>query len=60
MMLCQYVKRKKEDRIASMGVSHDKLWKCRDPVKMIRYRQTAFLYSSCTALDRRGAGMFSE
>ena len=60
MMLCQYVKRKKEDRIASMGVSHDKLWKCRDPVKMIRYRQTAFLYSSGTALDRRGTGMFSE
>ena len=60
MMLCQYVKRKKEDRIASMGVSHDKLRKCWDPVKMIRYRQTAFLYSSGTALDRRGAGMFSE
>ena len=60
MMLCQYVKRKKEDRIVSMGVSHDKLQKCRDPVKMIRYRQTAFLYSSGTALDRRGAGMFSE
>ncbi|MCE9202275.1 hypothetical protein, partial [Parabacteroides merdae] len=60
MMLCQYVKRKKEDRIVSMGVSHDKLQKCRDPVKMIRYRQTAFLYFSGTALDRRGAGMFSE
>ena len=60
MMLCQYVKRKMEDRIASMRVSHDKLRKCRDPVKMIRYRQTAFLYSSGTALDRRGAGMFSE
>ena len=54
MMLCQYVKRKKEDRIVSMGVSHDKLQKCRDPVKMIRYRQTAFLYFSGTALDRRG------
>ena len=60
MMLCQYVKRKMEDRIASMGVSHDKLRKCRDPVKMVRYRQTAFLHSSGTALDRRGAGMFSR
>mgnify|MGYP000679851242 CR=1 FL=1 len=58
MMLCQYVKRKKEDRIVSMGVSHDKLQKCRDPVKMIRYRQTAFLYSSGTALDRRGGNVF--
>ena len=60
MMLCQYVKRKMEDRIASMGVSHDKLRKCRDSVKMVRYRQTAFLHSSGTALDRRGAGMFSR
>lgn len=47
-------------QMRGLKLTHDKLWKCRDPVKMIRYRQTAFLYSSCTALDRRGAGMFSE